>query len=119
MDIMEKIMKLVNKDVDYDELYEKNIADQNFVIKFKSDEDAEAAMDDCMDLDSETGILSFIQDGKTLHVMTDVDIFVELIDGNKVSSDDVLMFYAGIAVIAYNHNCILLDIISHGVITRK
>lgn len=117
--ISEMIEKIADEEVDYSELYENNFSEQYFVIKFKSKKEAKAAMDDCIKLDSETKILSFVLEGNTLHILTDLDILGELIDEEELTGDDLMYFYSVIQIIAYKHKCLMIDTTGHTIITRK
>lgn len=117
--ISEMMEKIVDKEVDYDEIYESNYSEQYFVIKFKSKKEAKAAMNDCIKLDDETKILSFVLEGNTLHILTDLDILKELIVEEELTGDDLMVFYSTIQIIAYEHKCLMIDITSHAIVTRK
>ena len=87
MNIYSKREKFVKDGVDYDSLYEKNTARVDFVIKFDSEVDAVAAMNDIEDLDEETKIFDVVQDGKQITVNTDCDRMVELMTSDLDSED--------------------------------
>lgn len=118
MNIYSKREKFVKDGVDYDSLYEKNTARVDFVIKFDSEVDAVAAMNDIEDLDEETKIFDVVQDGKQITVNTDCDRMVELMTSD-LDSEDIITIYGIIGIISFNHNCIVIDEIGHALITRK
>ena len=118
MDVYSKYKKFVKDGVDYDSLYEKNAARVNFVIKFNSEVDAVAAMNDIKDLDEETKLFDVVQDGNQLNVETDCDRMVELM-ASDLDSEDIATMYGILGIISFNHNCIVFDEIGHALITRK
>lgn len=117
--ILEMIEKIADEEVNYDDIYETNYSEQNFVIKFKSKKEAKAAMNDCIELDSETKILSFVLEGNALRILTDLDILMELIQAEELTGDELMYFYSVIQMIAYKHKCLVIDITSHAIVTRK
>ncbi len=119
MDVYSKCEKFVKDGVNYDDLYEKNAASNKFVIKFNSQEDAVAAMNDIKDLDEETKMFDVVQDGKQITVDTDMDRFVELATAGEISADEMTTMYAIIGIISFNHNAVMVDEIGHAVVTRK
>ena len=118
MDVYSKRKKFVKDGVDYDSLYEKNTARVNFVIKFNSEVDAAAAMNDIKDLDEETKLFNVVQDGSQLNIETDCDRMVELMTSD-LDSEDIVTMYGILGIISFNHNCIVFDEIGHALITRK
>ena len=119
MDVYSLIKKYNKENVDYDSLYEKNAATNEFVIKFDSREDADAAVIDYQDLDKDTKILVIIQDDNQVNIKTDIDVFIELLKAGEIDTDDVTTMFALIGIISFNHNCVLVDEIGHALITRR
>lgn len=119
MDIYSKMENFVKDGVDYDSLYEKNAARVDFVIKFNSEVDAVAAMNDIKELDEETNLFNVVQNGNQINVETDCDKMVELMTNGDLDSEDIVTIYGVIGIISFNHNCIVVDEIGHALITRK
>ena len=118
MNIYSKMENFVKDGIDYDSLYEKNAARVDFVIKFNSEVDAVAAMNDIKDLDEETKLFDVVQDGNQLNIETDCDRMVELMTSD-LDSEDITTIYGIIGIISFNHNCVLVNEIGHALITRK
>lgn len=119
MDIYSKVEKFIKDGVDYDELYEKNAARVDFVIKFNSEVDAAAAMKDIKELDEETNLFNIVQEDKQLNIETDCDKMVELMIDGDLDSEDIATIYGIIGIISFNHNCTVINEIGHVLITRK
>ena len=119
MDVYSKCEKFVKEGVNYDDLYEKNAANNKFVIKFDSQEEAEAAMNDIKDLDEETKVFDVVQDGKQITVNTNMDRFIELATAGEIYADEMTTMFAIVGIISFNHNAVMVDEIGHAVVTRK
>ena len=119
MDVYTKCEKFVKEGVNYDDLYEKNAASNEFVIKFDLQEEAEAAMNDIKDLDEETKVFNVVQDGKQITVDTNMDRFIELATAGEIYADEMTTMFSIVGIISFNHYGIMIDEIGHAVITRK